>query len=385
MRYRDSILGTMLKAVDRSAFAASVRRHDGDRYVKGFSSWDHLTTLLYGQLSGAASLRALEAGWNAHAHHHYHLGAGPVRRSTLSDANQRRPVAIFAETFARLSAQADRQFRRETGAMVRLIDSSPIELGALCDWAEWNGRTCGLKLHVVYDPDADHPREVEITPSTVNDVVIGRALVIEPGATYVFDKGYCDYAWWTRLHEAGCTFVTRPKVNASFRVERVRTEPLDIGDGFLVLEDALVRLDSQGKARLPVPMRRIKLRTADGRVLTLVSNNRTASAQALATLYKRRWQIELLFRWIKQNLKIRAFLGRSENAVRLQVLAAMIAFLLLRLAARAARVTLAPIRFADLVRNCLFTRKRIDAIDKPPERYPANRIADPCQLTFAYA
>jgi putative transposase len=269
--------------------------------------------------------------------------------------------------------------------MVRLIDSSPIAVGALCDWAVWNGRTCGLKLHVTYDPDTDHPREVAITPSTVNDVVVGRALPIEPGATYVFDKGYCDYAWWTRLHAAGCIFVTRPKTNVSWRVERVRTEPMDLGDGFLVLEDAIVRLDSQGKASLPMTLRRIRLRTADARLLTLVSNDLEAPASLIAGLYKRRWQVELLFRWIKQNLRLRTFLGRSETAIRLQILAAMIAFLLLRLAARAAHRILQPIRFAGLVRDCLFTRKRLDAIDRPPETYPNSKKPDPNQLVFAYA
>lgn len=385
MRYRDSIFGTLLKEVDRAAFAASVARHDGDRYGKSFTSWQHFVSLLYAQLSGSASLRALAAGWNAHAHHHYHLGAGPVSRSTLADANQRRPAAIFAETFAHISARADRRFRRETGALMRLIDSSPIELGGACDWAAWNGRTNGMKLHVVYDPDHDHPGHVDITPSTINDVVIGRAVPIEPGATYVFDKGYCDYDWWTRLHDAGCVFVTRPKTNVKFRTEAVRTEPMDIGDGFVVLEDARARLAGQGKANLPMALRRITLRTADARVLTLVSNDLDAPAQVIAQIYKRRWQIELLFRWIKQNLKIRTFLGRSETAVRLQILAAMIAFLLLRLASKSARSPLQSIRFAELVRHCLFVRKRLDAIDKPPETPATRHEPDPKQMSFAYA
>ena len=273
MHYRDSILGTLLKAVDRSAFQASVRRHDAERYDKSFSAWNHLTVLIYAQLSGVGSLRALEAGWNANAHHHYHLGSGPVRRSTLADANQRRPPALFAEVFAQLSAQADRRVKREGAEMIRLIDSSPIELDRLCAWADWNGRTFGLKLHVVYDPNADHPRQVEITPATVNDVVVGRALPVEPGATYVFDKGYCDYAWWGRLDATGCRFVTRPKSNVRLAVESVRAVPLDLGDGFVGLDDAVVRLNSQGKARLPVRLRRVRGRTADARVLTLISND----------------------------------------------------------------------------------------------------------------
>lgn len=383
MQYRHSIFGTLLKAVDRSAFQAAVRRHDAERYDKSFSAWSHLTVLVYAQLSGAGSLRALEAGWNANAHHHYHLGSGPVRRSTLADANQRRPAALFAEVFAQLSAQADRRVKREGAEMIRLIDSSPIELDRLCAWADWNGRTFGLKLHVVYDPSTDHPRHVEITPATVNDVVVGRALSVEPGATYVFDKGYCDYAWWGRLDAAGCRFVTRPKSNVRFAVESVRAAPLDLGDGFLVLDDAVVRLNSQGKAPLPVRLRRVRVRTADARVLTLISNDLERPASVIASLYKARWRIELLFRWLKQHLKLRSFLGRSETAIRLQILAAMIAFLLLRLAARHARSSLPPIRFAGLVREGLFTRKSLRAIDKPPETYRPAAPPDPKQLTLA--
>ncbi|WP_431855590.1 IS4 family transposase [Azospirillum sp.] len=385
MQYRDSIFGTLLKAIDRRAFAGSVERHDGDRYVKNFSAWDHLVVLLYAQLGGTASLRAVEAGWNAHAHHHYHLGCGPVRRSTLSDAGQRRPAAIFAETFGQLSHQADRRFKRDGAAMVRLIDSSPIELGKLCAWADWNGRTCGLKLHVVYDPATDHPRQIAITPATVNDITLGRALPSEPGATYVFDKGYCDYAWWTRLDAAGCRFVTRSKSNVRFTVESVTAVPLEMGDGFLVLDDAIVRLAGQGRARLPIRLRRVRVRTADARVLSVISNDLERPATAIASLYKTRWQIELLFRWIKQNLKIRSFLGRSEAAIRLQILAAMIAFLLLRLAARHARSLIPPIRFAGLVRDCLFTRKSLNAIDRPPETYTPTPHSDPNQFTLAFA
>jgi putative transposase len=173
----------MLKVIDRGRFAASVARHRGDRYAKSFSSWDHLVLLAYGQLSGADSLRAMEAGWNAHGHHHYHLGVGPIRRSTLADANQRRPPAIFAEVFAQLNGAMGRQLRREGTALVRLIDSTPIPLPDLCGWADWNGRTHGLKMHMVYDPGADHPRHVEITPASVNDIVVGRKIEPERGAT----------------------------------------------------------------------------------------------------------------------------------------------------------------------------------------------------------
>lgn len=183
MRYRDSIFASLLKPLARRQFKAIVERHDGDAYDKTFDSWNHLVVLIFAQLAGASGLRGLESSWNAHAHHHYHLGSGPIARSTLSDANMRRPLQVFAETFAMLSAEADRHLRREGAAIVRLIDASPIPLEALCKWAHWNGRTRGLKLHVVFDPHADHPRRVDITPANVNDVEVGREVPIETGAT----------------------------------------------------------------------------------------------------------------------------------------------------------------------------------------------------------
>jgi putative transposase len=385
MRYRDSIFASLLKPISRQAFQSIVERCDGDAYDKSFDSWNHLVALIYAQLGAIDSLRGLVAGWNAHAHHHYHLGVGPLARSTLSDANARRPVEVFAATFAMLSAQADRRLRREGTQMLRLIDATPVPLDKLCAWADWNGRTRGLKLHVVYDPAADHPRHVEITPTTVNDIEIGRAQPIERGATYVFDKAYCDYAWWTRIHAAGCHFVTRQKANATYRLVAWRPLRQQIGDGFTVLDDADVTLATQGKNKLPVPMRRLRIKRDDGSRFTLLTNDRNRSAIEVAALYKARWQIELLFRWIKQNLNLSKFLGRSENASRLQLLAAMIAYLLLRLAARQSRTALPAIRFAELVSSCLFVRKPITRIDRPPEPNSSGPQPTPNQLCFRYA
>ena len=385
MRFHDSVFGMLLKPISRQWFARTVERHDGDAYDKSFKSWDHLVALIFAQLSGVASLRGLETMWNAHAHHHYHLGTDKLVRSTLSDANVRRPVAIFAETFAMLSGLADRVLRREGSQMLRLLDATPIPLDQLVAWADWNGRTRGLKLHVVYDPGADHPRQIAITPSTVNDVQVGKEVPIEAGATYVFDKAYCNYAWWTRLHEAGSFFVTRKKTNATYKITRWRTCRKTKGDGFTIISDAEVRLATQGHAKLSIPMRRIRLKRDDGQILTLITNDLTRSAIAIANLYKARWQIELLFRWIKQHLRLTKFLGRSQNAIRLQLIAAMIAYLLLRIAARQNRLAIPAIRFAELITGCLFTRKPIAKIDKPPDVNPSRPWRSPDQLEFRYA
>jgi putative transposase len=387
MQFGPSIFGQLLKPISRRQFGAIVERHDGDAYDKVFDSWDHMIVMIYAQLAGVASLRSLESVWNANAHHHYHLGTGEIARSTLSDANARRPTAVFAETFAMLSAMAGRMLRKEGAEMVRLIDSSPIPLGDVIAESAWNGRIKGMKLHVVHDPRADQPVRVDITQANVNDVTIGRAVPLESGCTYVFDKGYCSYPWWSEIHAKQAFFVTRKKSNARFRSIEKRRLVKRMGDGFEVLEDCEVELASKGDSELAFPMRRIKVKRQGAGRLILLTNDMRRSAAEIAALYKTRWQIELLFRWIKQHLNLSRFLGRSANAVRLQLIAAMIAYLLLRLAARACRSQIPPIRFAVLVAACLLVRKPLLRIDKPPQvnASAARHRYSPDQMSLCYA
>jgi putative transposase len=386
MPFTPSIFGSLVEPINRREFQAIVTRHDGDAYDKVFRSWQHLMVLIFAQLSTAASLRSLATGWNAHSSHHYHLGCGPLLRSTLADANQRRPVAIFVETFGLLAAQLDRETRRDGTAMLRLIDSTPVPLGKLCAWALSNGRIRGLKLHLIYDPDADVPRVLDVTDANVNDAVIGRTVVIEACATYVFDKAYCHYGWWGAIDAAGAYFVTRPKTSMRLAVVSLRQDPVVHGEGFAVLDDAEVTLASKGDSRLPIRLRRVRVLTEESRLITLLTNDHQRSALEIARFYKRRWQIELLFRWIKQHLKIRRFLGHNPNAIRLQILAAMIAYALLRIAARVHRVSFPILRFTDLVASCLFERRRPATIDKPPPVNPRCRTTgtDQNQVAFTY-
>src|ERR1700692_2614427 len=387
MRYLNSIFVNLLKPVDRRQFREIVERHDGDAYDKSFKSWDHLVTLIGAQLGQVASLRAVEGGFIATSPQHYHLGVGKVVRPTLSDANARRPVGVFAETFAMLAEKADRHTRVEGAEMVRLIDSSPVPLGKMCEWAEWNGRIRGMKMHIVYHPGNDVPRCVEITPATVNDVEIGRQIELEAGATYVFDKGYYHFGWWKKINAAKAFFVTRVKVNTRLRKTKSRYVRKTIGDGFRIIADADVMLASKGDSSLPIPLRRIKVKRDKGGIITLITNDLERTAVEIATLYKVRWQIELLFRWIKQHLDIRKFLGTNDNAIRLQILAAMIAYLLLRIAARVNCLKMPALRLAELVGQFLFTRRSIAAITKPPPVNPSKRQqkGSPDQMELCYA
>ena len=387
MHYLNSIFGNLLKPIDRRQFREVVARHNGDAYDKSFKSWSHLVTLVGAQLGRLASLRGIELAFSANSHQHYHLNVKKVARSTLSDANARRPVGVFADVFALLAQTADRQTRVEGAEMIRLIDSSPIPLGKMCKWAKWNGRIRGMKMHIVYQPGNDVPRCVELTEATINDVEVGRQTEIEAGATYVFDKGYYHFGWWKKINDSNAFFVTRIKSNTRLRATKSRYVRKQKGDGFRIISDANVALTSKGDSRLPIPLRRIKVKRDTGQTITLITNDLEREAVEIAALYKGRWQIELLFRWIKQHLNLRKFIGNNDNAIRLQVIAAMIAYLLLRLARRLNSMRIPDLRFAELVCQRLFMRKSIAEIHTPPQVNPSKPKPNfsPDQLGFNYA
>ncbi|MHC2421914.1 IS4 transposase [Sinorhizobium meliloti] len=207
------------------------------------------------------------------------------------------------------------------------------------------------------------------------------------GANYVFDKGYCPYGWWTAIAEAGASFATRPKTKWKWLWSLNTPVAQPQGDGFLVLEDSQVSLASKGDSKLPIGLRRVIVKRQDGDTITLLTNDLERSAVEIGQLYKDRWQIELLFRWIKQHLKICKFLGNNDNAIRLQIFAAMIAYALLRIAARLARVPLPILLFTDLVTQCLFQRKSIAEVHKPPPVNPSRPKPRtiPNQRVFRYA
>jgi putative transposase len=392
MRFSPSIFGQALEAIDRRVFQTIVDRHDGDAYDKTFDSWDHLVALVFAQLSACDSLRGLVNLWNAGSQHHYHLACGPLKRATLSDANQRRPVGVFADLFKHLAGHLDRTRRKESEEMIGLIDSTPIPLGGLCDWALSNGRIHGMKAHVLYDPSANVVNLLDITDANVNDAPVGRRAPIAAGATYVFDKAYCHYGWWSQIAAADARFVTRPKKNMQLRSKLKRPLAETQGDGFVVREDCEVRLISRGDSKLTMPLRRIKLRrlTRDKQSagsIVLITNDMKRSPVEIGALYKGRWRIELLFRWLKQHLKIRKFLGNSANAIRLQILAAMIAHALLLIIQKTYRKDLELHRLLEYVRQHIFDRRPLIAIEKPPPVNPARKrdLASPNQMTFQYA
>jgi IS4 transposase len=379
MRHQNSVFHAVLKHVPWDRFERSVEKHQADALSRRLSTKRQFIALLFGQLSGAASLREIVTGMESHAARLYHLGGAAVKRSTLADANAARPCQVFSEVFAALLCQAHRGLRRATADAVRLIDSTSLRLSSLSrDWATFSTDVRGAKAHIVYDPQADCPVYFAVTPARVNDITAAKAMPIEPGATYVYDLGYYDYGWWAALDDAGCRFVTRLKKNTPLAVVHESRVPAD-GD---ILSDRIghlpQRLAASRRNPLQVPVREIRLRSASGKVLRILTNDLDAEAREIADLYKQRWQIELFFRFVKQTLRIRHFLGASENAVRIQIAVALIAFLLLRLAQATQQAVLRPLDFVRLVRTNLMHRRPIDRLLQPIQPIPIN----PNQLTL---
>lgn len=332
-------LAHLLSAIPRQFFRQATEKYRADRYVKRCTTWQLLVTLVSGHITQALSLRSLATFSETLGPHSYHLKAGPVARSTLSDALNKRDYRPFQNLCELLLSGISRQQRKEVGAMVSLLDSTSITLrGAHFD--DWTAATKtritqGLKVHVGLDLAQLAPVYVNITPANVNDLSDALQMPIQAGMTYVFDKGYCDYNWWHQLQTKGAFFVTRLKKNANIKVLHKHSTAAEQSP---VMTDEVILFGKKhlGGKRLndyrETPARRVVVeREGHATPLILVTNDFQRSAEEIAGLYKDRWKIELFFKWIKQHLKLKRFYAFSENAVRLQIYSALISYLLLHL------------------------------------------------------
>ncbi len=367
MRHHNTVFHAVLKHVPWPALDRLVHEFKANKKVRRLTTQDQFIALLYAQLAGSESLRAIVASFESHASKLYHLGTGEVSRSTLADANAQRPCAVFTGLLAELMGRCERTLAGRIAEGVYLIDATGFRLSSLsADWAQFSAAVSGVKLHLVYNPDSARPSFAEVRPANINDITVAKTMPIKPGATYVFDLGYYDYGWWAKLDAAGCRIVTRLKVNTPLTVVAENRVP----DGSLVLSDRVGHLPArQARSRknpFQDPVREVQVRTVTGKMLRIVTNDLDAPADEIAELYKRRWQIELFFRWVKHSLKIRHFFGTSENAVRIQIAIALIAFLLLRSAHALQTGVKTLLTFTRLVANNLMQRRPLDRLLDPP-------------------
>src|SRR5918996_1730568 len=367
MHHQNTLLHHLGKAMPRWRFEQLAKRRAADHRVRTLPCWSQFVALVFAQLAGIPSLRELIAALASHANHAYHLGLGPIRRSTLAEANAKRPLALYEAVFLHLLDRLQPRLARGARDALRLVDATTIRLSALSEWARVGIHHHAVKLHVAYDPKAGVPTFFEITKARVNDIAVAKIMPIEAGPTYVFDKGYYDFSFWAALDTAGCRFVTRRKVNTPLAVIATRA-----ARGEAIRADRIGRLPGRlaRNRRNPYaqPVRLITVRRADGKTLDLLTNDLAADAREIAALYQARWQVELFFRWVKQNLKIKRFLGTSEHAIKLQILTALIAYLLLRLAQEGLPGGASLHHLARLVKVNLMHRKTLADLLHPPPR-----------------
>ena len=383
--HNNTLLHHLGKAMPRWQFEQLAKRSAADRRVRTLPCWSQFVALVFAQLAGITSLRELIAALASHANHAYHLGLGPIRRSTLAEANAKRPLALYEAVLGKLLDRLQPRLAQSTRDALRLVDATTIRLSALSEWARVGIHHHAVKLHVAYDPKAAVPTFFEITKARVNDITVAKAMPIAAGATYVFDKGYYDFGFWAALDAAGCRFVTRRKVNTPLKVSEARPAkgPAILADQLGALPARLARSRQNPYAK---PIRLVTVARDQGPPLELLTNDLDAAAAVIAALYQARWQVELFFRWVKQNLRIKRFLGTSEHAIKLQILTALIAYLLLRLAQQALPRPASLHHLARLVKvNLMHKKTLIDLVHPPPAATKPTPPVPQLQLALTHA
>ena len=330
-----SIFSQLLQAFPRLEFEALVREHKAERHARGFACWQQFVAMLFCQLAHAQSLREICGGLSALEGKLRHLGVMECpKATTLSYANAHRPwqlyQSIFEQTLARCQAEAAHRSRRKFKFKHKLlsIDSTMVELCAeTFDWAHYTRTEGALKLHLVLDHDGCLPCYAVITEGKRSDVRQARQIEFAPGTLVVFDRGYTDFDWWLHLTRTHVGFVTRLKDSTVYGV--VDKRPVTAGSA--IVRDEVIMLTSQQEIGPEAQLRRIEVWVEEKQeTLVFVTNNFKLAAQTIARIYRDRWQIELFFKALKQGLKVKTFVGTSENAVQIQIWTALIAMLILK-------------------------------------------------------
>ena len=324
------VFAQVVEFLNQDKFRRIVTKYQGDRYIKHYSTWNQLLTLIFGQLSRSASLRDCVLALQAHRSKLYHLGVGKtVTRSNLSKANEQRDYRIFEDFAYYMIAEARRKREGKivgVEAHIYAFDSTTIALClSLFEWAKFREKKGGIKVHTLFDVVAGVPTFVHITEAKVHDMNAMDEIPYEVGAFYIFDRGYNDYSRLYTIHRLGATFVLRAKNNVKYkRISWIRRLQHN------VLSDSKIQFTGPYKKdEYPEPLRLIKYWDEENkREFTFLTNNFELTALEIAELYRQRWQIELFFKWLKQHLKIKHFYGTSFNAVKIQVYVAIITFCL---------------------------------------------------------
>ena len=381
MQEYNTIIGKLLAGINRRQFKRSVDKYRGDFAVKKLNCWEQFVSIFLGQITQSSSLREIVDLIKFHSNQQYHLGIRKdVTRSTLAKANETRDWRIYRDVFYHLIAKLKNTSYYRTTELVKIIDSTPINLDLIKHpWIETTMKVKGLKTHVVFDLTNRYPILFDITGARTNDINWAKTIKIEKGTTYVADRGYTDYNWWFDINLQGGFFVTRLKRDARIReITELQSNSECISSQLFVLTNK-----HPGGKRINnyanIPLKRVIVERDGKSPLILVTNDFNRSDKEIAELYKQRWQIELFFKWIKQNLKIKKFLGKSENAIRTQICIALISFVLLRMAEELKEVCqkISSKNLLKIVGNSLFNCLKV-------RDYGRKKYKNPNQLQFEW-
>ena len=361
------VFAQIVEFLNQDKFRRLVSKYQGDRYVKYYSTWNQLLTLILGQFSRSASLRDCVLALQAHRSKLYHLGVGKtVTRSNLSKANEQRDFRIFEDFAYYMIAEARRKRVNDMGGTethIYAFDSTTIALClSIFDWAKFRKKKGGIKVHTLFDVIAGVPTFVHITEAKVHDMNAMDDIPYEVGSFYIFDRGYNDYSRLYTIHRIGATFILRAKNNVKYKrlswMRRLQPN---------VLSDSKIKFTGPYKKdEYPEPLRLIKYWDEENkREFTFLTNNFELTALEIAELYRQRWQIELFFKWLKQHLKIKHFYGTSLNAVKIQVYVAIITFCLVAIVQHDMKLELSTYEVLHVLSVSLTTKMHlVDLLNK---------------------
>jgi len=327
------VIAQFLKLLSRYEFQRIVNKFKGDFRSKHFKCWDQLGCMIFAHIRQESSLRDIDRALNAHAAKLYHIGIQQCPKSTLADANERRDYRIFEEFTKAMMQRARREYANTELAIdvdnaVYALDASTVDLTlSLFPWAKFRKAKGAIKLHAMVDLRGNIPAFLTITDGKVHDVKAAPLVPIEPEGIYVVDRGYVDFSWLWSIQQTHAFFVTRLKT--SIKWTRVISHPVDKSLGLRCDQEILLS-SKRLQGLYPIRLRRVSFRDeTQERTLVFLTNNFALKPETIAALYKARWEIELFFKWIKQNLRVKAFYGTSPNAVKTQIWVAMTVYLTL--------------------------------------------------------
>ena len=326
-----SIMTQLLQVFPRNEFQQEVKETKAERHARGFASWDHFVAMLFCQLADAQSLREIIGGLTSCEGRLEQFGMKVPKRSTLAYANQRRPWELFRNVFYKTSERCRAELGHKTKFRFKnrllSIDSSVVTLcSKMFPWATWSRQKGAVKLHLTLDHAGYLPEAMVITTGKYSELTVARRRRYARGTILVMDRGFVDFRWFNQLNESGVSFVTRIKKDAPYKV--VDRHPIVAGKG--IVSDERIRLTGKrSRKRYPEILRLVTLDTEEGKRLQFLTNL-TLAASTIADIYKDRWQIEIFFKLLKQNLRIKTFIGTSANAVWIQIWTALIAMLLIK-------------------------------------------------------